>query len=92
MKFIAFACMVMAAVSAQDPPVPPVTDYPIQKWMTPNLLAGLGVFLLFLFISIFGFGAMTAIQVPNYQLKANDEKNKEDNRDWVRMWGRIENS
>ena len=68
------------------------SDKNIQNWMTPNLLAGIIVFLFLVFMTLFGMSFMMAIQVPQYQLKANDEKNKEENRDWTRMWGKIETS
>ena len=50
------------------------------------------IFLFLVFMTLFGMSFMMAIQVPQYALKANDEKNKEENRDWTRMWGKIETS
>ena len=104
MKFIntlaIMAMSVAVAMAKGEAPKPSTEDHlelkasdlNIQKWMTPELLAGIITFLFLVFMTLFGLSFMTAIQVPLYQLKANDEKNKDENRDWSRMWGKIETS
>ena len=62
----------------------------IQYWMTPNILSGILVFVFVAIIAFLGFGLLASIQVPIYQLPANDEKNKENNREWQNIWGHIE--
>ena len=83
-----------AAVVAADGDTPAVDaddETPkIQYWMTPNLLSGILVFLFLVLVSLFFFGLLASVQVPIYQLPANDEKNKDNNRDWAAMWGNLE--
>ena len=80
------------AKSNEDVHTLKASEINIQKWMTPELLAGIMIFLFLVFMTLFGMSFMMAIQVPQYALKANDEKNKDENRDWTRMWGKIETS
>ena len=57
--------------------------------MTPAFLTGLiTTFFLYWMVS-FGIGQLMDIQVPPYQLKY-DEKNKDNNRDWSKIWGNLE--
>ena len=69
------------------------TDDPyIRLWMTPSLLMGFLVTFFLLAIAAVSFSLLGAIQVPPYQLPANDEKNKENNREWQNIWGNIQKS
>eukprot|EP00355_Strombidium_rassoulzadegani_P006431 CAMPEP_0168617564 /NCGR_PEP_ID=MMETSP0449_2-20121227/5605_1 /TAXON_ID=1082188 /ORGANISM="Strombidium rassoulzadegani, Strain ras09" /LENGTH=111 /DNA_ID=CAMNT_0008658379 /DNA_START=1 /DNA_END=336 /DNA_ORIENTATION=- len=62
----------------------------INKWMSPSVISGLLTFLFLLIISLFSFGLLAAIQVPSYQIPANDGKNKDNYKDWSKIWGNIE--
>ena len=58
----------------------------IQKYASHVFVTG---FLTFVFLATFIYifiGALAAVQTPFYQLPANDEKNKENNREWQLIW------
>ena len=61
----------------------------LNSVVTPSFITGL-ITVFFLYVMLmFGFGQLMDIQTPPYRLKY-DEKNKEANTDWSRIWGEIE--
>ena len=69
-----------------DPQMPPRIMY----WMTSFYLSAFMLFLFWLVMLNFGVNMLGSVQVPQYQLPANEEKNKDNNRDWYAIWGNIE--
>ena len=62
----------------------------LAKWVNHDMLSGT---LLFLMMFMFAWLALTAIgsiTVPKYQIQANSEKDKENNREWQNIWGNLE--
>ena len=75
----------IAMVAAQEDKISEVNFV-----MSPTFVTGLiTVFFLYVMLS-FGFGQLSDIQVPPYQLQY-DDRNKDNNRDWLKIWGEIEN-
>ena len=64
----------------------------IQSWFTPNALSGMSIMVFIGIIFYLAISALDAIQVPSYQLPATDEKNPENNKNWIDMFGNIEKS
>ena len=62
----------------------------IMYWVTPFFVSSFLLFVFMLLIFNVGVGLLNDIRVPSYQLPANDEKNKDNNRDWYAIWGNIE--
>ena len=62
----------------------------MKAWMSPNALTGIMIFLLMVMFFIFGVFALNNVTTPAYQLPANNEKNKDSNREWSNIWGNIE--
>ena len=72
----------------EDPVIIP--NVALANWVNPNMLSGS---LLFLIMFMFAWLALTAlgdISVPKYQIQANNEKDKENNREWQNIWGNLE--
>ena len=62
----------------------------LSQWVNHDMLSGT---LLFLMMFMFAWLALTAIgdiTVPKYQIQANSEKDKENNREWTNIWGNLE--
>ena len=57
--------------------------------MTPQFLTALITTFFLYWMLTFGFNQLMDIQTPPYQLKY-DSRNKDNNRDWSRIWGNIE--
>ena len=79
----------MALASAQDTPTTPKRT--ILDVLPPTFLTGLITMYFIYVMASFGFGELMAIQTPPYQLKY-DDKNRDNNREWSKIWGEIEKS
>ena len=86
-KILQLIAVLLSTVHGQQGPLPK-----INYWVTPIVMSGILTFLFLLFVAYIGFGLLGDIQTPPYQLQANDEKNRENNRDWSKIWGNIEKS
>ena len=58
------------------------SQYKLNNWMSPTILSGFLTIFFLTLVSYVGFGLLASISTPTYQLQANDEKNKENNREW----------
>ena len=82
------ALLMMAASVATVSAEGDIAD--VNNVLSPTFVTGLiTVFFLYVMLS-FGFGQLSDIQVPPYQLQY-DDRNRDNNRDWLKIWGEIEN-
>ena len=82
------ALLMMAAAVATVSAEGDIAD--VNNVLSPTFVTGLiTVFFLYVMLS-FGFGQLSDIQVPPYQLQY-DDRNRDNNRDWLKIWGEIEN-
>ncbi len=62
----------------------------LKDWVDPESLSGGLLFLVIVWFLYLGVSAVNDIAVPQYQLRAKDEKKKEEQREWSMIWGNIE--
>ena len=54
------------------------------------MLTGVFIMLIMFMFAWLALTAIGSITVPKYQIQANSEKDKENNREWTNIWGNLE--
>ena len=90
MTFKVLALNAISLVLAIDNRAADEPNLRLKSWVEPDVLTGFLVFLIMIFFFLCGCSALDGVSVPPYQLQANSEKNKENNREWQNIWGAIE--